>query len=169
MAVNPKKLINKKKVDLANIVDSETGEYLLDKLGKTTSITVSEKTGLVKLESTDFAVIETEAVLALSKILNNPDLANVLKMSITAKTSFNILFNNNVPHNNTSLQSYLELNSKAMYLALIKRLINAGVLYKIEGKMFGSVRTCYILNPMIARKRKVVEEKVIEIFENFKF
>lgn len=165
MKVTP--LSIKKKIDIAEFVNKETGECLISHLNEDTSITITEKTGLSELNSNNFAVIEAEAVIALSRILNNSDLANVFKMAITVKTAQNMLYNNNIPHSNATLQKYLQLKSEAMYMALIKRLMAVGVLYQLKGLINNEIRVCYILNPFVARRRKVVENKIIEIFTQF--
>lgn len=154
-------------LDLESYVDETSGEISL--LAPITSKhTVYEDTGMRIIESDDYAVIETKAIMALTKILNNSDLSNVIKMSVVTKTPMNIIFNNNVPHTNDSLQKYLEIGSKSKFIELIKRLIGAGVLYQIKGKVYGEVRVCYMLNPFLSRKRKVFEAAVFDVFEKFK-
>jgi hypothetical protein len=155
-------------LDLAEHIDEETGEVTIyAKVDHGVKIKAVEETGLKSITSEDYAVLDSNAMTALMSVLNNSDLANVLKMSIVTKTSFNIVYNNNTPHNNTTLMKYLEIKSEAMYMKLIKRLIAAGVLYQIKGNIYGSVRVCYMLNPFLSRKRKVFEEQVFEVFKKF--
>jgi hypothetical protein len=123
---------------------------------------------MMTITSTDYAVIDSDALLALMTILNNSDLANVLKMAIVTKTPLNIVFNENIPHTNETLQKYLELRSESKFIMLIRRLIKAGILYQIKGRIYGEVRVCYMLNPFLTRKRKQFESKVFEVFEQFK-
>jgi len=162
-----KKIKKASSFDLTNYVNTETGETLLENLPKELTVSCSEKTGLVAIHSTDYAVIETTAMMALLKVINNSDLANVLKMSVITKTPMNIVFNENIPHTNETLQKYLEIKSESMFMKLIKRLIKEGILYQIKGKIYGEVRVCYMLNPFLSRKRKTFDEKVFEVFDKF--
>lgn len=158
----------KQEVDLSPYVNKDTGELLVDEiLDKDTVLTVNKQTNMITLHSDDYAVIETEALLILSQILNNSDLANVIKMSVTLKTPLNIVYNGAFPHTNESLQKYLEVGSESMFMKLVRRLMKAGVLYQIKGRIYGEVRVCYMLNPFLSRKRKQFESKVFEAFEKF--
>ena len=115
----------------------------------------------------NYAVISSEAVEALQSVLNDSDLGKVMKMSLTIKTDLSILFNENIPHTNKTLQYYLKIKSEAMYIGLIKRLMRAGVLYQIKGLIWGEVRVIYMINPYICRKRKTFENRVLEVFRKF--
>ncbi len=154
-------------LDLDSYVDDETGEVrLLAEIPR--GVKVTQESGMVVVDSDNYAVLETDAMLALMKVLNNSDLCNVLKMSVATKTALNIVFNNNIPHTNDTLQKYLEIGSQSKFISLIKRLISAGVLYQIKGKIYGEVRVCYMLNPFLSRKRRLFEAKVFDVFEKFK-
>lgn len=164
-----KKSISKKKsIDLNSFVNVDTGESLSSELKEGSSVTVNEKTGLSEVYYSDYSVISTEAILALSQILNNSDLANVVKMSVTVKTALNVIFNNNIPHTNNSLQKYLQIKSESMFLALIKRLMKVGILYQMKGRVGKEIRVFYLLNPYICRKRRTFENKILTVFEQFK-
>lgn len=168
--VGVSKLKRNKKVDLSPYVNKDTSKYLLDELDKSKdiSITVQEDTNMSIVSYSDYSVISTEAIIMLSRILNNSDLANVIKMSITIKTPLSILYNDDIPHTNYTLQKYLEIKSESMFIGLIKRLMKAGVLYQIKGLIHGEVRVIYIINPYICRKRRVFENQILDIFEQFK-
>lgn len=156
-------------VDLSKYVNHETGEFLTESIPDNVKLKCKEETGTFVITSDDYAVIEIPALLSLMQILNNSDIGNIIKMSITTKTPLNIVFNNNnIPHTNDSLQDYLQIASKSMFLKLIKRLIKAGVLYQIKGRIYGEVRVCYMLNPFLSRKRKQFEQKVLDVFNDFK-
>lgn len=156
-------------IDLDKYANIETGEILSEELSNSgKNVTLRQDTGLRKIDSEDYAVIETEAILYLSSILNNSDLANVVKMAVTTRTPLNIIYaNNNIPHTNDSLQKYLEIDSKSMFIKLIRRLIKEGILYQIKGRISGDVRVCYMLNPYLSRKRKHFEDRVFQVFEKF--
>jgi hypothetical protein len=154
--------------DLDKYINQETGETLESEVSSDQQrVTVTKDSGMRRIDYEDYAVIDKDAVDFLSEILNRSDLACVLQMAIITKTPLNIVFNGNVPHTNESLQKYLRLNSEAMYMKLIKRLINIGILYQIKGRIYGEVRVCYMLNPFLSKKRYLFEEKVFHVFEKF--
>jgi hypothetical protein len=167
MSAKVKPLKNNVELDLESYVDEVTGEVkVLAEVPE--GVNMSKETGMSMITSNDYAVLETEALLELTKLLNNSDLANVIKMSVVTKTPLNIVFNNTIPHTNETLQKYLEISSKSMFMKLITRLVSAGVLYQIKGRIYGEVRVCYMLNPFLSRKRKVFENKVFDVFEKFR-
>ena len=157
----------KMEIDLTPYVNGDTGEPLLNELKEKTSITVTKDTDRSVVSYSDYSVISTEAVIILNRILSNSDFANVIKMAVVVKTPWSIIFNDNIPHTNATLQKYLEIKSESMYIKLMKRLTNAGVLYQIKGLIFGEVRAIYIINPHICRKRKTFENKILDIFQQF--
>ena len=154
-------------VDLSQYVNKETGEFMLDEISKNSDIIIksTEDSGMVSVSYNDYAVLDTEAFLILAKVLNNSEFANVVKMAITTKTQLNILYNNNIPHSNHTLQEYLEIKSKSTFFELIKKLMEIGVIYQIKGRIHGEVRVIYMLNPLISKKRNTFDSKVIKIFE----
>jgi hypothetical protein len=42
-----------------------------------------------------------------------------------------------------------------------------GVLYQIKGNIGGKIRVIYMMNPFVARKRKQLDSKVIDVFKEF--
>jgi|APFre7841882793_1041355.scaffolds.fasta_scaffold25316_1 hypothetical protein len=168
MATKITKIKSAENIDPRKYVNYETGETLDSEISNEHySVSIGKSTGLVKIESDDYAVLDSEAYMFLAQVLNNSDLANVLRMSVTTKTALNIVFNSTVPHSNETLQKHLQIKSESKYMGLIRRLIKAGVLYQIKGLIYGEVRVCYMLNPYISRKRKTIEERVFDIFNKF--
>lgn len=160
------KVKEKSKIDLAPFVNADTGEYLLDELNGG-SMSVSNDTGKSIVTYSDYSVISTDAAQILFEILNNSDFANVMKMALVVRTDWSILFNNTVPHTNETLQKYLKIKSEAMFMGLIRRLMKAGVLYQVKGLIWGEVRVIYLINPYLCRKRKVFENRVLDVFRKF--
>lgn len=155
-------------VDLSSYVNVKDGTFLNNDLNKDININVEESTDMSVVSYSDYSVISTEAVKFLNQLLNNSDFANVIKMAVIIKTPLSILFNDNIPHTNETLQKYLEIKSESMYIGLIKRLMKVGVLYQMKGLIYGEVRVIYIINPYICRKNKMFENKVLDIFHEFK-
>ena len=155
-------------VDLSPYMNIETGECLTSEMsGDGVTIKASKEIGKSVITYSDYSVISSDAVREMQSVLNNSDLSKVLLMAITVKTDLSILFNNNVPHTNKTLQQYLQIRSEAMYVNLIRRLMKAGILYQIKGLIWGDVRVIYMINPYICRKRKVFENRVLDVFRKF--
>jgi len=153
-------------VSLETHVDESTGEVrLLAEIKEGQKIT--QKSDLVTIHSNDYSVIDVDSLKVLMQALNDSDMAKIIKMSITTKTASNILFNNNIPHSNKTLQQYLEIKSKSMFMKLIKRLVKEGALYKVEGNIYGEVRTIYMLNPHLSRRRRTFNADVIAVCKQF--
>lgn len=163
-----KRIIKNIEVDLSDYYDSKTGELLVSMIDKNTAIVVQQDTGMKEITSSDYSVIDSESFLVLMKLVNNSELAKIMKMGICTKTPLNIVYNNTLPHTNKTLQKYLEMSSESMFLKLTKKLIKVGVLYQLKGLIHGEVRVTYMLNPFLFRKRRLFESKVFEVFNQFK-
>lgn len=163
------KVKNKVKVDLEKYVNVDTGEPLCDELSSSgSSISITSSGDLVCLNSSDYAVVDSATMKYLLSVLSYNEIGKITYMALTTKTQLNILYNNNVPHSNKSLQKYLEVKSESSFFKFLKKLIKVGVLYQIKGKIYGEVRVIYMLNPYVTRKRKTFDAKVFEIFTEFK-
>ena len=117
----------------------------------------------------DYGVIvfKSELISYLQCILSRPEISSVLTMASDLNTCFNLVFNKKVPHTNETLRKALGYNSEAMFMKLIRKFIKVGVLYQIKGNIHGEVRVVYMLNPYIARKRKSIDEDVMDVFKTF--
>jgi len=127
-----------------------------------------EKQDLITITSDHFVVVDVEVIKVLANIVNDADLAKILKMSLTTTTKWNIITNdNNHFHSNDTLQKYLQIKSKSMFIKMMGRLMKAGILYQIKGNIQGSVRKIYMMNPLLSRKRKTFDPEVKKIFKSF--
>ena len=159
---------NKKKIqiDFSKYSNNDTGETMLSEYsGNGTTIKVIEPTNEFSLSSKNYSMIDNENMLRLMQMLSATDLGNVLKISLTTKTLYNAVYNNNIPHTNKSLRKYLEFRSESQYYSLIKRLISIGVLYKITGLFGNEVKSVYIMNPYLCRKRKTFSNEILDIIK----
>lgn len=158
-------------LDFENYVNIETGETLVSELISATDkfmISVKEDTELFTMKQFEnFAVINTDTLSKVAKLLNNADLGHLLKLFPLTKTELNMLYNNTIPHSNATLQKYLEIGSRAKFTELIKRLMKAGVLYQIKGNIRGSIRVVYIMNPYLSNRRKTFHLSLYDIFKDF--
>ena len=129
---------------------------------------MSEESNFVILTSEDYAIIDSKAMTFLREHLNRSELGSVGIMIEDLKTPMNIVYNNNVPHTNESLQAVLGISSNSTFTLLMRKFIKLGVLYQIKGNIMGKVRVIYMMNPFLARKRKQLDADVVKIFKEFK-
>lgn len=164
-----KKITKKSNINLENYVNIQTGETLVSEMSNTkTTLTASTQTGHVLISSDDYAVMNSEAVEYLMEVLNRSEMGSLTIMTTDLKTPLNLVYNNNVPHTNETLQQRLGISSRETFTKLIRKLMKLGILYQIKGNIMGDVRVIYMLNPFIARKRKTFDDKVFNIFKEIK-
>jgi predicted transcriptional regulator len=166
MSSEMKLVRQKKKIDVSQYVNTETGEYLESELkgkGSVTTITDNEK--YVTISSDDYTIIDADALRYLQSLLNRSELGSLSIIASDLKTPINLVFNNNVPHTNESLQKALNINSNSTFNILIRKLMKIGVLYQIKGNIMGSVKVIYMMNPLLARKRARLDSQVFNIFK----
>ena len=116
----------------------------------------------------DELVISQSAFLYLQKLLNNTYVGRVLVMANTVRTKHSILYNNNVPHTNKTLQELLGMKSESGYFRFVKKLLSINVIHQEKASVYGRILVVYRFNPYIARKLSVFDNKVFEIFTEFK-
>lgn len=156
-----------KKINLEEYINSDTGEQLSSELRGGIVISKS-KTDMVNISSDDYVILDAKALLYLSQYLNRSELGSIYVMSSDLKTEINIIYNNNIPHTNETLQNKLGIASPNTFNLLMKKLMKFGVVYQIKGRIMGSVRVIYMMNPFLARKRKTIHKDIIEIFDEFR-
>ncbi len=155
-------------IDTSKYVNLDTGEILESEVSKhKVSITVTEEGDFVVITSDDFVILDSKTVKYLNTLLSKTEMSNLLLMAQDLKTSLNIIYNGPIPHTHDTLQEFLGYSSKAMFLKLLKSLMNHGVIYQIKGRIMGEIRVIYMLNPFVARKRKTIDKQVFNIFQPF--
>jgi PHD/YefM family antitoxin component YafN of YafNO toxin-antitoxin module len=158
-------------INVDDYVNTSTGEPLTDELknDKSLLIVTKENDKYIIISSDDYCILDSQVMLYLGTILKKAELASIILMAQDTRTPINLVYNSseNMPHTNETLQQFLGYGSKAMFINLIRSLMKIGVLYQIKGKIHGEVRVIYMLNPFISRKRKQVDAKLAEVFENY--
>jgi hypothetical protein len=154
--------------EVEKYVNCETGEMLTSALGRDKmAVSVTEKGDYMLMSSDDYIVLDSATVRYLAQELSRAEMNSVVMMATDLKTPLNLVYNGPQPHSNESLQAFLGYSSKAMFFKLLNKLIKAGVLYQIKGRISNEVRVIYMLNPYLARKRKTIDSKVFEVFYPF--
>ena len=167
MSKSVKKVNNNKKIDPSLYINSKTGESLSEEI-KGLELTTSVESGKVIINSYDYTIVDSTAMNFLRKHLNRSELGSIGIMTEDLKTPLNVVFNHNIPHTNETLQSVLGIASNSTFNLLIKKLMKLGVLYQVKGNVRDKIRVFYMMNPFVARKRKILDSKVTLIFKDFK-
>lgn len=154
-----------KTLDITEYVNATTGEVL----DSTSQLLVVKDTGMASITMKDgqYGRLNTESLSILINIASSSDITNALKMTTDLKTPLNMVYNNNIPHTHETLRMFLGIKSESDYHKLIRRLMKAGVIYKLEGLVHGEIRKVIIFNPNLFAKRKLFDQKVLEIFSPY--
>lgn len=146
--------------------NGKTGETLESELDYDGSAFTNKRTGNFTIESDDFVSFDTAAVEYLLREFNKPDVSRVLKMSTMAHNEFCVILQkNNRPHTSKTLYTALEMSHDEFY-KLIKKLVKTNILAYCICAPAGFVRKVYMLNPYIARKKKVYNCEILDFFSD---
>ena len=167
MSTSFKKQKKIKKLDLSPFVNINDGTFLSSEL-EDAKVEITEESNTVVMTSDNYTIIDVHAMNFLRQYLNRSELGAIGIISSDLKTSYNIVYNNTIPHTNETLQEVLGIASNSTFNLLIKKLMKLSVLYQIKGNIMGRMRVIYMMNPFLARKRKLINENVVNIFSEFK-
>jgi hypothetical protein len=152
--------INRKK-KLPEVVDLDTGELIKNAYSL-------EDTNSVEISYEEYVIMSSEAVQYIKKVLKAHEKAYLMEMFDMLKTPLNMLYTkNNRPHTNKSLQQDLN-HTKTAFYALMNKLHKAGIIWYLTGYDEGKKVKRIIVNPHIARKRKVFDREILAFFNDIK-
>jgi predicted transcriptional regulator len=166
MGATIKKVKINKKIDPSQYVNVESGEILNSEI-KNLEMEISQEMDQIMIHSDNYTIVDSRAMAFLKNHLNRSELGSLSIMSEDLKTPLNIVYNNNIPHTNESLQTILGIASSSTFNLLIKKMMKFGILYQIKGNIMGRVRVIYMMNPFVARKRKQLDSKLLNVFKDF--
>jgi hypothetical protein len=158
------KVTKRTPIDLSVYYNMETGEVLAEEVKTKTSITIVQETDQRRIYSKDYSMVESAAILSLKDKIPINTIGIIVLLSITTKTESNILYNNNTPHTNKTLQEYLNFKSESQYFKTIKQLISLNILHTKKYQVQGKIRTIYMMNPYVCRKRAKLNDEIFNIF-----
>lgn len=152
-----------KTLDITEYVNAETGEVF----DSNNQLIVVKDTGMASIirDNGEYGTFGNLGVFL--DIISDSDLKKACKMAVDIKTPLNMVYNNNVPHTHETLRQYLGIKSESEYHKMLRRLMKAGVIYKLEGLVNGEVRKTILINPFLFTKRKIFDQKVLEIFSPY--
>jgi hypothetical protein len=147
-------------------VNIETGETLASEATTNVHITMKEDTQYFTIDSDEYIVFDSGAMEYLNRVLPKSDMARVLQMGNMVKGDCSILFQkNNIPHDSNTLPNALQLSQDKFY-KMARTLVKKGILSYCVCAPSGYVQKIYMLNPYVARKRKVLNCELNTIFKD---
>lgn len=152
------------------LVDPITGDYVDN------AVTTKTSDDYVEIHYDEYFIMSTEAFKYINTVLSRSDIGVVVELANKVKTPFNLVFkDNNKPFNLDELQSHFKFSGSS-FRRLFNKLCKLNIIsyyegYKlipVKGNSSNKVRAkvkWVILNPFIARKRKIVNKDLINIFD----
>lgn len=123
---------------------------------------------LVTLESSEYIVIDSKALLYIQKHLDKVDLARVLEMcNMVDGSCYNVLINRKTKelHSKSSLMTELEY-SRNKFAILMKKLYDKSIISYMKSVKDGKEQLVILLNPFLARKSKTFHKECLLLFED---
>ena len=147
-------------------VNKHTGETLESELGDNGTAFATEATNTFNINSRDFVSFDTKAFHYLMSVLNKPDVSRVFHMSTMVHGDCAVLYHtNNHPHTSETLYTVLDMSHDEFY-KMVQRLVDANILAYCICAPIQRRQKVYMLNPYIARKKKVLSCELQTFFSD---
>lgn len=145
-------------------VNHTTGETMRSETKSNEKIQKKKPNGTFRINSDNYVMFDDNAVKYLLKVLNRTDVSRVFQMSNMARGECSILSHSNSrPHTSESLAEALGMSMDKFY-AMIRTMVKESILAYTVCAPTGFVRKIYILNPYIARKKRVMSCELMHTF-----
>lgn len=147
-------------------INAKTGETLDSEMKNDGAAYTKEPTGKFSIKSDNYVSFDSGAIEYLLNALNKPDVSRVFYMSKMLHGECSVLYQkNNRPHTSETLYTVLDMSHDEFY-KMVKRLIKAGVLAYCVCAPSGYIEKVYMLNPYIARKKRVLSCEILTFFSD---
>lgn len=139
----------------SDYINPETGETLASECNGNISVTLKEGTDQFVINSDDYVIFDVGAMEYLNRVITKADTSRVHTMSRMLKTDCSVVCQaNNHAHTADTLPVILNLSQNKFY-AMVRRLVSKNILAYCVCAPSGYTQKIYMLNPYIARRRKV--------------
>jgi hypothetical protein len=133
------------------------------------NISLIKNTGKVEVTSDKYVILDSEALAYIKERLSRSDMGRLIEMCDMVSGDLNLITDKtlNIPHTNITLRMCLDY-SKGNYIMFMKKLYELNVIFyfKAFDQFTGKSVTWIMLNPTLARKKKVFDEKVNKVFND---
>jgi hypothetical protein len=165
-----KNILRRKAIDSTKFVNVDTGELLADVVGGEVG-SVNVQTELVEVKFLEFFVTDIHAMEYLSTIFSDVEMGRIstLCRMIGEKNDYNILYSRATkkPHTKETLMKEMDLHRNT-FEPFIKKLVENSVLWILSGFINRKQVIRYVLNPTLARRKKIFPKGCTSLFEDLR-
>lgn len=156
-----KQTIKSRTLNPADYINNQTGKSLLEE--KPLIVSYNEINPDVKIvTSKNYFIVDRDYLSQLD--LNFTDLGRLYKMSNMLEGKYNILYNGDIPHTDTTLMLALDY-SPNKYRDFIKRLKDLGIISYLATTIKGTKTPIISMNPNFSRKSKSFSSDCLSLFK----
>lgn len=155
-----------RKIHAEEYVNVNTGEFLDSEQGNNIQAKQISMDKVI-LDYKSYVTISSDAMSFLLENMTPTDVGNIHSMITMIKDGSNILFKDEETHHNDESLSKHFNYAKTNFYSFINKMVSNGVLYQLKGKFNDRVEKKYILNPYLARRKKLIDTKSLKYFTPF--
>lgn len=158
----------KKRVNLKDYVNVETGETLESEFGTVTSFNTKDE-DFVIIDGENFVIVEKGALAYLESVLSKRELDYVRAMTTLVRGEYNVLCNHSQePLTRKTMQEELEV-AKTTFVNLMSKLHKEGVIAYLDTYISRNKKVKYVvLNPTLARNSKRIHRDTARLFRDLR-
>ncbi len=153
-------------IDPNKYANPETGETLSSELNNNVSISVKKNTNQFIINSDEYVVFDSAAILYLTNALSSTERGKIVTIANMVKGDCSVICqNNNHPHTPETLSVTLDMNLNKFY-EFVRKMVKKGIIAYCMCAPSGYLQKIYMLNPYVARKRKVINCELNTFFRD---
>lgn len=147
-------------------VNTETGESMASEFGSATSVNVRDDNKVI-ISSTDYVIIDSNALNYIRDKFSNSDMARILDMCNMPRGTHNLLYDKieGEFHTKKTLSERLHC-SKNIFNAFMNKLHRKSIIYYLVGYEGRNKVSHIMLNPTLARKSKTFDKECVSAFKD---
>lgn len=151
-------------INVDKYANTETGETMRSETKSKERIQKKVPIGTFEVHSDNYVTFDDNAVKYLLKVLNRTDVSRVFQMGNMTRGACSVISHpNSRPHTSESLAKVLEMSMNKFY-AMVRKMVKEGILAYTVCAPTGIVKKIYILNPYIAKKKRVMDCELLMTF-----
>lgn len=155
-----------KTIEVDDYVNHKDGTLLSSEFENKVSITIKEKTNQFIINSDEYVVFDSEAIIYLTNYLTNTERGKLFVIANMVRGDCSVLCqNNNHPHTPETLSLTLDMEISKFY-KFVRTMVKKGILAYCVCAPSGYLQKIYMLNPYVARKRKTINCELNTFFRD---
>lgn len=151
---------------MGKYVNTETGELMASEFGTATSINVRDDNKVI-ISSTDYVIIDSNALNYIRSKFNDSDMAKILDLCNMPRGSHNLLYDKieGQFHTKKTLSETMDF-SRNTFNAFMNKLHRKSIIYYLVGYEGRNKVSHIMLNPTLARKSKTFDKECVSAFKD---